>query len=155
MSSLWSECTAWISYHLACISSMMRGAVFDQAVLIKVGAVAVWAGEGIAIRHRAEENKLCQADLPTNQEGWTGQIWVINAETVWVSWLWTQKCLRMMWPCHMAHIDIKRSRFGAQSNKPTCLVKMCSHSLDLWTSGLKTFFSAAGKSINSDELVHL
>lgn len=36
---------------------MNGGAVFDQAVLIEVRAVAVRAGEGVAIRHRAGENK--------------------------------------------------------------------------------------------------
>lgn len=53
----WSAHAESISYHLACISSVMGGAVFNQAVLVEVRAVAVRAGEGVAIRYWAELNK--------------------------------------------------------------------------------------------------
>lgn len=38
-------------YHLACISSMLSCAMFNQAILVEVLAVAVGAGEGVAIWH--------------------------------------------------------------------------------------------------------
>lgn len=41
----------WLSYHLACISCVMCSAVLNQAVLIEVLAVAVRAGECVAIRN--------------------------------------------------------------------------------------------------------
>lgn len=39
------------AHHLACISSMLGSAMFNQAVLVEVLAVTVGAGEGVAIWH--------------------------------------------------------------------------------------------------------
>lgn len=40
---------------MAWVTGMLGLAVLHQAVLVEVGAVAVGAGEGVAVRHRAEE----------------------------------------------------------------------------------------------------
>lgn len=57
----WSS--VWISYHLACVSSMMGRAMFNQAVLIEVLAVAVWAGESEAIWHWTVGTKQKQENM--------------------------------------------------------------------------------------------
>lgn len=41
----------WILYHLACVSSVMARAMFNQPVLVKVLAVAVRTGKCVTIWH--------------------------------------------------------------------------------------------------------
>lgn len=40
--------------------------MFDQAVLVEVGAVAVGASEGVSIRYRAEANKQKSASVDSS-----------------------------------------------------------------------------------------
>lgn len=46
------------THHLSCIAGVLGSAVFDQAVLVQVLAVAVRAGEGEAIRYWTDDGRL-------------------------------------------------------------------------------------------------